>query len=67
MTNGVGSFPSDSKHSFDFGPPAPVFSDKLKEREYVKERLALAYRILAREGICTPAPLKGCHRVDGHR
>jgi hypothetical protein len=39
-------------HSFDFGPPAPVFEDKLEERQYVKERLALAYRILAREGMC---------------
>ncbi|WWC61544.1 uncharacterized protein I303_104128 [Kwoniella dejecticola CBS 10117] len=41
--------------SFDFGPPPPTFSDKHAEREYVKERLALAYRVIAREGMCEGA------------
>jgi len=38
--------------SFDYGPPAPVFEDKLQERQYLKERLALAYRVIAHEGMC---------------
>jgi ribulose-5-phosphate 4-epimerase/fuculose-1-phosphate aldolase len=37
---------------FDYGPGAPVFTDKHAERQYLKERLALAYRVLARE--CAP-------------
>ncbi|WWD02702.1 hypothetical protein V865_000743 [Kwoniella europaea PYCC6329] len=41
--------------SFDFGPPPPTFADKYAEREYVKERLALAYRVIAREGMCEGA------------
>ncbi|WRT66089.1 uncharacterized protein IL334_003042 [Kwoniella shivajii] len=41
--------------SFDFGPPPPKFTDKYVEREYVKERLALAYRVIAREGLCEGA------------
>ncbi|WVR07310.1 hypothetical protein IAU60_004351 [Kwoniella sp. DSM 27419] len=41
--------------SFDFGPPAPTFTDKYVEREYVKERLALGYRVLAKEGLCEGA------------
>ncbi|WVQ82240.1 hypothetical protein IAT38_004368 [Cryptococcus sp. DSM 104549] len=41
--------------SFDFGPPPPTFTDKYEEREYVKERLALAYRVMAREGLCEGA------------
>ncbi|WWD17572.1 hypothetical protein CI109_102013 [Kwoniella shandongensis] len=41
--------------SFDFGPPAPTFEDKYEEREYIKERLALAYRVIAREGLCEGA------------
>ncbi|CCX29590.1 class II aldolase/adducin N-terminal [Pyronema domesticum] len=31
-------------------PKPPVFSDKLAERQYLKERLAAAYRIFAKEG-----------------
>ncbi|OCF40446.1 hypothetical protein I317_05749 [Kwoniella heveanensis CBS 569] len=46
--------PSDHM-SFDFGPPAPTFDDKYEEREYVKQRLALAYRVIAREGMCEGA------------
>ncbi|ORY35760.1 class II aldolase/adducin N-terminal [Naematelia encephala] len=38
--------------SFDFGPPPPQFNDKQGERQYVKERLALAYRVIAHEGLC---------------
>jgi hypothetical protein len=39
--------------SLQYGPPAPKFVDKYEERKYVKERLALAYRVIARE----------CHRA----
>jgi hypothetical protein len=38
--------------SFDYSLHRPIFSSKLEEREYVKERLALAYRVLAHEGMC---------------
>lgn len=38
--------------SFDYSLPRPTFSSKLEEREYVKERLALAYRVLAHQGMC---------------
>ncbi|ODN80028.1 hypothetical protein L202_03890 [Cryptococcus amylolentus CBS 6039] len=41
--------------SFDFGPPPPTFTDKLEERAYIKERLALAYRVIAREHLCEGA------------
>ncbi|BEI85781.1 hypothetical protein CcaverHIS002_0600680 [Cutaneotrichosporon cavernicola] len=37
---------------FDYGPPPPTFEDKHEERKYLKERLALAYRVLSRE--CNP-------------
>lgn len=40
---------TDAVLSFDFGPPAPTFSDKAKERQYLKERLACGFRVLGRE------------------
>lgn len=33
-----------------FRPSPPVFEDKLEERQYLKERLALAFRIFAEYG-----------------
>jgi hypothetical protein len=33
----------------------PQHKTKIEERQYVKERLALAYRVLAHERICKPA------------
>ncbi|ORY27121.1 class II aldolase/adducin domain-containing protein [Naematelia encephala] len=46
---------SPASLSFDFGPPPPEFTDKYAERQHIKERLALAYRVLAREGLCEGA------------
>ncbi|KAI5474247.1 agmatinase [Pseudohyphozyma bogoriensis] len=37
--------------AFDFGPPPPTFEDKLEERKYIKERLALSYRVFAKLGL----------------
>jgi hypothetical protein len=37
---------------FDFGPARTKSTDPLVEREYVKERLALAYRVIAHENLC---------------
>lgn len=38
--------------TFDFGPSRQKSSDPYAEREYVKERLALAYRVIAHEQLC---------------
>lgn len=45
--------------SFDYSLPRPTFSSKLEEREYVKERLALAYRVLAHQGMCEWVEARG--------
>ncbi|WVQ77265.1 hypothetical protein IAR50_006949 [Cryptococcus sp. DSM 104548] len=41
--------------SFDLGLPPPTFVDKYEEREYIKQRLALAYRVIANLGLCEGA------------
>jgi hypothetical protein len=46
--------------SFTFGHPPPTFTDKLAERTYLKERLACAFRVLAKEGLCECAGGWGC-------
>ena len=38
--------------TFDFGPARQKAADPLIEREHVKERLALAYRVIAHEQLC---------------
>ncbi|KAM0755222.1 arad-like aldolase/epimerase [Meredithblackwellia eburnea MCA 4105] len=40
---------------FDFGDPPPTFEDPLDERRYIKERLACAYRVFAKLGLCEGA------------
>ncbi|GAA6010599.1 hypothetical protein JCM10207_007756 [Rhodosporidiobolus poonsookiae] len=40
---------------FDFGPDPPTFDDPLEERQYIKERLACAYRVFAKLGLCEGA------------
>lgn len=45
---------SSAPLSFDFGPKRIKHSDPLLERQYVKERLALAYRVIAHERLCEP-------------
>ncbi|GAA5909122.1 hypothetical protein JCM6882_001195 [Rhodosporidiobolus microsporus] len=37
--------------SFDFGPDPPTFEDPEKQRQYIKERLACAYRVFAKLGL----------------
>lgn len=44
---------TDTPLSFDYGPARQKSADPLVEREYVKERLALAYRVIAHEQLCT--------------
>ncbi|ORY30190.1 class II aldolase/adducin N-terminal [Naematelia encephala] len=41
----------EEERSFDYGPGRVKFADKEKERQYVKERLALAYRVLSHLGV----------------
>ncbi|ORY89320.1 class II aldolase/adducin domain-containing protein [Leucosporidium creatinivorum] len=36
---------------FDFGADPPTFTDPYEERKYIKERLALAYRVFAKLGL----------------
>jgi hypothetical protein len=38
--------------TFDFGTTRQKNADPYVEREYVKERLALAYRVIAHEQLC---------------
>lgn len=47
----------EETHKFDYGPPPPTFDDPHAERAYLKERLALAYRVLSRE--CNPEGAAG--------
>lgn len=42
---------------FNFGKPPPTFTDKEEERRFLKERLALAYRVFAKLGLCQSQPL----------
>lgn len=62
MSNDISPFPRcpSRTHSMakqhiplTYNVSRPVFKDKLEERQYVKERLALAYRVIAHEKICT--------------
>lgn len=48
----TGTHKEETVLSFDYGPPPPKFDNPLEERQHVKEQLALAFRILAREGMC---------------
>lgn len=43
--------PQENARAFDFGLPTPTFKDKYEERQYIKERLALAYRVMAHENL----------------
>ena len=50
---------ADDVLSFDYAAGREKFSDKMQERQYIKERLALAFRILSAQGIgsCSHARL----------
>lgn len=56
-TGGPAPVEDEDIAKFDYGPPPPTFEDKHEERAYLKERLALAYRVLARE--CKPEGAAG--------
>lgn len=46
------SAPDNKPMALNFAVSERKFKDKFEEREYVKERLALAYRVLAHEKLC---------------
>jgi hypothetical protein len=46
------SAPDNKPMALNFAVSERKFKDKFEERECVKERLALAYRVLAHEKLC---------------